>query len=172
VGVGEGGCGWCMAPTQRWATPVAGVWRPFSDGLHPSLVYGALSGLGGLRVWDGCRMWLHLSVVYDVLSAMGYTRRWCMTPFQGLGADACGMGVVCGDGLHLSVVYVGGVWRPFSDGLHPSLVYGAPSGLGGLRVWDGCRMWRWATPGSCDGFLGCFCANPRYISRRRLYCSC
>ncbi len=105
------GCGRWADACVRWATPVGGVWRPFSDGLHPSLVYGALSGLGGLRVWDGCCMWLHLSVVYGAASAMGYTRRWCMAPLQGLGACVCGMGVGCGDGLHPDLVM--GFWGVF-----------------------------------------------------------
>ena len=77
----------------RYISPfqgLGGVWCAF-DGLCPSLVYAALSGLG-IALWfsfDG----LCPPLVYVALSGLGmalwflsmvFTHRWYMSPFQGL----------------------------------------------------------------------------------------
>ena len=113
----------------------------FSDGLHP-FVYVALSGLSTLMTlvigWVAPSMgFTHLScmspfqrAVYPdgVCHPMGYTHRSCMSPFQGFlrrlrpGWASSSMGCTL-DGLHPSLVYVAlsglSVMGCSLDGLHP-----------------------------------------------------
>lgn len=68
----------------RWASPIAEIFRPSDDGLHPSLIYFALSGL-------------FMDIIF---CSMGFTHRCYITPLQG----SIGIPFFF-DGLHPSLVY-------------------------------------------------------------------
>jgi len=125
----------------RWAAPIVSICRPFGalsraasmlymdfcfDGLHPSLVYAAPSGLyrGRCRLVVVSRFLLRwASPIVNIYRPFGTLSR----------------------GVAASLLYIDFCF----DGLHPSLVYDAPSGLyrGRCRLDVVSRfLLRWASP--------------------------